>query len=180
MRTAGVRRNSPTAAFTLLELSAVVFILSILVVLAIPNLQNYMARAGEAVCMGNMRSINVGLRGYMQDHGSVWPQGPTPNDEEPWENFWLAVLKPYGMTDRTWRCPTIDSVLARGGTPRDERPRVHYIPSLFNAEPGAAYEWATQPWLIERASAHEQGALICFPDGSIKSFNKVLAELGVR
>lgn len=180
MRTTGARRNSTQAAFTLLELAAVIFILSILIVLAIPNLRHYMARAGEAVCMGNMRSINVGLRGYMQDHANVWPQGPTPNEERPWEDFWLAVLKPYGMNDRTWKCPTIDSLLTAGGAAREDRPRVHYIPTLFSAEPGAAFKWATQPWLIERASAHEQGALICFPDGSIKSFNKVLAEQGVR
>jgi type II secretory pathway pseudopilin PulG len=179
MRTAGKRRRAH-AAFTLLELAAVVFIVSLLVVLAIPNLRQFMTRAGEAGCMANMRSINVGLRGYMQDHGSVWPQGPTPNEERPWEDFWLAVLRPYGINDRTWRCPTIDSSLAAGGAAREDRPRVHYVPTLFSAEPGAAYKWATQPWLIERASAHDQGALICFPDGSIKSFSKVLAEHGVR
>lgn len=180
MRTAGDRRTTSSAAFTLLELSAVIFIISILVVMAIPNLRNYMARAGEAACMGNLRSISVGLHGYLQDHGAVWPQGPNPNEEKEWENFWLAVLRPYGMTDRSWKCPTIDAVLAAGGATREDRPRVHYVPTLFNAEPGMALKWATQPWLIERASAHENGALICFPDGSIKAFNKILAEQGVR
>ena len=34
--------------------------------------------------------------------------------------------------------------------------------------------------LIEMADAHGQGPLICFPDGSVKPFAKVLAEQGVR
>ncbi len=61
-----------------------------------------------------------------------------------------------------------------------DRPKVHYTPTMFNATPGIATRWATQPWLIERSSVHAQGALICFPDGAIKSFDKVLAEQGVR
>ena len=51
---------------------------------------------------------------------------------------------------------------------------------MFTAEPGIATRWATQPWLIERASVHKHGPHICFPDGSVKSFNKVLAEQGLR
>lgn len=168
------------AAFTLVEVVAACLIIVILVALAIPNFRHYMRRAGEAACMANMRSINVGLRGYMQEHQDVWPQGPSPNEELLWEEFWLAVLQPYGITERTWRCPTIDSSLATDGAAREDRPRVHYIPALFGPEPGAAYKWSTQPWLIERGNAHGEGALICFPDGSIKSFMKVLAEQGVR
>jgi hypothetical protein len=51
---------------------------------------------------------------------------------------------------------------------------------MFPAQPGSATQWATHPWLIERANVHRDGPHICFPDGSIKSFNKILAEQGAR
>ncbi len=159
---------------------AAVAIIVILGLLLVPNLRPYMKRAGEAACAANMRSINVALRGYLQDHKDVWPQGPAVTDEKLWEDFWLETLKPYGISERTWTCKTIVSSLADGGAKKEDMPRVHYMPTMFSAEPGIANRWSTQPWLIERANAHGKGALIGFPDGSIKPFNKVLAEGGVR
>ncbi len=173
-------RHRFAAGYTLLEVIAAVVILIILAALFIPNMRGALGRAGEARCMANMRNITVGLHGYLQDNKGVWPQGPNLNDEKPWEAFWLNVLKPYSIDEKTWQCPTMDSQLASKGMPREERPKVSYVPTLFSAEPNIATRWATQPWLIERANAHQNGALIAFQDGSIKSFNKVLAEMGVR
>jgi len=161
-------------AFTILDSVAVLAIVAILVVLAVPNFGSYARKAQEARCMANMRNITVGLRAYLQDHGNVWPQGPPPDAGAAWENFWLAVLRPYGITEKTWQCPAI---MAR---PQEDTPRVHYTPTLFPPLPGIADRWPTHPWLIERGEGHGNGALICFPDGSIKSFDKVLAEQGVR
>jgi type II secretory pathway pseudopilin PulG len=168
------------AAFSLLELLAAVAIVVLLAAVLIPNLRPYMKRAGEAACAANMRSINVALRGYLQDHKEVWPQGPGVEQGKPWEDFWLATLKPYGISAQTWTCRTIISSLADGGAKKEDMPRIHYIPTMFSAEAGIANRWATQPWLLERANAHGNGPLICFPDGSVKAFNKVLAEQGVR
>jgi hypothetical protein len=64
--------------------------------------------------------------------------------------------------------------------PDEQRPQVHYIPTMFTSEPDIANRWATQPWLIERSDAHGQGPLICFPDGSVKSAGRVVAEIGGR
>ena len=168
------------AAFTLIEVIAVLLILSILLLIFLPNMQGYMQRAGEARCMANMRAITVALHCYLQDHGNVWPQGPSPENRQPWEQFWLSTLKPYDINERTWQCPTIRSSPGFRATSASDRPRVHYTPTMFNATPGIATRWATHPWLIERSSVHPHGALICFPDGSIKPFDKVLAEQGVR
>lgn len=130
--------------------------------------------------MANMRSITVGLHGYLHDHENIWPQGPSLINEAQWEAFWLQALKNYGITEKTWQCPVFKAQLNSSGVPADERPRVHYIPTQFPDTPGIATRWATQPWLIERPSVHKNGPHICFPDGSVKSFNKVLAEQGVR
>lgn len=149
-------------------------VIAILVVLAVPNFGSFVRKAQEVRCMANMRNITVGLRGYLEDHGNVWPQGPAPQAGVAWGNFWLGVLQPYGITDKTWQCP---GIVARA---EPDTPRVHYTPTLFPAVPGIADRWPTHPWLIERGEGHGHGALICFPDGSIKSFDKVLAELGAR
>jgi type II secretory pathway pseudopilin PulG len=156
-----------------LDIVAVIAIIAILVTLAAPNVGNYLRKAQEVRCMANMRSITFALRSYMQDHRNVWPQGPSPDAGPAWEDFWLRILQPYGITDKTWQCPAVASA-------EPDAPRVHYTPTLFPAVPGIAERWSTHPWLIERGQGHGQGALICFPDGSIKSFDKVLAELGAR
>jgi type II secretory pathway pseudopilin PulG len=161
-------------AFTLVELIAVLAILVLLALLTFPNVRNYLVRAGEVRCAGNMRSIAVTLHSYLPDHAMVWPQGPAPEAGAAWENFWITTLQPYGIGASTWACPTTSSDRNSEGT------RVHYAPTLFPATPNIANRWATHPWLIERSEGHGNGALICFPDGSVKSFDKVLAELGVR
>lgn len=166
--------------FTLLEVVAAGAIIAILAVIVFPNIGKMIERAGEAGCLANMRSITLALRGYLQDHQNVWPQGPSLNEEKAWEKFWLATLKPYGITEKTWQCPSFNTALNTRGVPADERPKIHYLPTMFNAEPGNADRWSTQPWLIERTSMHKDGPHICFPDGTVKSFNKVLGEMGVR
>jgi type II secretory pathway pseudopilin PulG len=175
-----LKHRKSAEGFTLLETLISSLILGILLVLFFPNLQNFIFRSSESACIANMRGITVGLHAYLQDHQNVWPQGPSPNEEKPWEDFWLQVLKPYDIREKNWQCPAFNSALAAQGAPPEERPRVHYIPTLFPPTPGIATRWATQPWLIERPSVHKNGPHICFPDGSVKSFNKVLAEQGVR
>ncbi|MFM8887999.1 MAG: type II secretion system protein [Chthoniobacterales bacterium] len=162
------------SAFTLLEIIAVMAVLSVLTYLAIPNFKGIMLRAQAVRCQGNMRSITVGLHNYLPDNENIWPQGPSPDAGPAWEDFWLSVLQPYGITPATWRCPSI----AMGAD--EDAPKVHYMPTMFPPVKGIANRWSTHPWLIERGSGHGQGALICFPDGSVKSFDKVLAELGAR
>ena len=142
-------RSAPQpAGFTILEVLAAAIILGILALLLFPNARDWLLRAGEAGCMANMRSITVSLHSYLHDHQNVWPQGPSLNEEAAWEAFWLQPLKPYGITEKTWQCPSFNSALASKGVPADERPKVHYVPTMFTAEPGIATRWSTQPWLI--------------------------------
>lgn len=162
----------------MLELLAAIILIGILFAIFTPNLRDYMRRADEVRCTSNLRALNIALRGYMQDHKSVWPQGPSLNEEKQWELFWLATLKPYGVSPRDWKCPTIERSFVQGSEPEEKRPKLHYIPTMFTAEPDIANRWATQPWLIERGDAHGQGPLICFPDGSVKSARRVLSEQG--
>jgi len=178
-----VRTRSPhlgRGAFTILEILAAVIIVGIVAVIFFPSAREWLLRAGEARCIANMRSITIGLHSYLHDHQNVWPQGPSLIEEAAWQAFWLEPLKPYGIAENTWQCPSFNSDLASKGVPLEERPKVQYVPTTFPAEPGIATRWATQPWLIERANVHKHGPHICFPDGTVKSFSKALSELGVR
>lgn len=162
------------AAFTLIELLAVIAVIATLMALAIPNLSSLANKFQEVRCTSHMKAITQGLYNYLEDNKNIWPQGPPPNAGLPWENFWLGALQPYGIDPATWRCPGIPV--------RDtaDSPRVHYTPTLFPPVPGIAKRWTSHPWLIERGDGHGQGSLIAYPDGSVKSYHKVLAELGAR
>jgi len=177
-------RSACTGAFTIVEILAVVIILLILASFVVPNYSTWIARAQEAKCMANMRAIHVGLLGYLNDHREVWPQGPSPKEESAWANFWITTLDPYGITAKTWQCPTLAAQFRRGERAPIDGGAVHYSPTMFDDQSYTAKRLSTyplnQPWLIERADAHENGALIVFGDGSIKSFNQVLAEQGMR
>lgn len=169
-----------TRAFTILEVLAVMLILLIIITLVVPNFGTWVAKAQEARCMANMRSIHLGLSTYLNDHDDIWPQGPPPDTDAAWSEFWIRTLEPQGITASTWRCPTIAGLLRTQDNAPFDAASIHYIPTMFDATPGIARRWPTQPWLIERMDAHGNGALICFTDGSIKSFHKVLAEQGLR
>jgi len=170
----------PVKAFSLLELVFIIAIVGILVAMAIPEYPKWMAKAAEAKCMANMRSLHVGLSIYLDDHRDIWPQGPSPEAGAAWAEFWITTLESVKVPARTWECPAIYRML--GNPPREPvtDSSIHYMPTMFDGLPGTARRWPTQPWLVERADAHGNGALLCFTDGSIKSFKKLLAEMGYR
>lgn len=166
--------------FTLVEIVMVAAIFAILVALAIPEYPKWMAKASQAKCMANMRSLHVGLSTYLNDNGNVWPQGPSPEAGAAWAEFWIRTLESVDVPAGTWRCPAIQRMM--GNPPHEQitSDSIHYSPTMFDDQPGTARRWPTQPWLVERADAHGNGALLCFTDGSIKPFSKVLAEQGYR
>ena len=130
--------------------------------------------------MANMRSIHLGLSTYLNDNQDVWPQGPPPTADAAWSEFWIRTLQPQGIEAKTWQCPTIAGLIRTKGDSPFDAASIHYMPTMFVPTRGIARRWPTQPWLVERMDAHGNGALLCFTDGSIKSFNKVLAEQGLR
>jgi len=164
------------AAFTLIEVLAVLAVIAILIAFVVPNYRPLLERAQGVICASHMRSIRLAMDNYLNDHQQIWPQGPSPQEGRVWSDFWLATLAPYGITPSTWQCPTIRGSMDEAAV--EEQP-LHYMPAMFDATPGIARRWATQPWLVEIANAHGQGALVCFPDGSVKSFKQILSEQGL-
>jgi type II secretory pathway pseudopilin PulG len=70
--------------FTILEAIAMVAIVAILVVFTIPNYNTWLAKASQAKCMANMRSVHLALGNYLNDHKDIWPQGPSPLEGKAW------------------------------------------------------------------------------------------------
>lgn len=166
--------------FTLLEVLVALGIVAVLAVLLLPSAGGVVKSAREAACIANLSSIHKGLTSYLEDNGRVWPQGPSPADENEWGKFWLLTLSNYDVPPKTWQCPSILASLGQRKSADSQIPALHYMPTRFDATPGICDRWTTQPWLIERANAHGHGCLLCFPDGSVKPLAKVLAEQGFR
>ncbi len=169
-----------SSAFTLLELLAVITILSVLAAFLVPNFGRIRENAEKAKCLGNMRSLQVALASYLNDNDR-WPQCPVdPRQEKAYGEWWVKELQPYGVGPSTWQCPTIRRKVLEAGFPASEIPPIHYAPTKFDAHPSTPRKWPTQPWLIEIGNPHPGGALIAFPDGSIRGFDQVMASMGVR
>jgi len=158
--------------FTLLEVTVTVAIIAILAALIFTGGKGYFERAESVVCMNNMRNLIPALGAYVQDKGQ-WPQEPAAisnaSDDEAHEDWWITELVPYGLTEKSWQCPTIRRLVSSKSP--DGRPRLHYSPTMFDANPQTPYKWAKQPWFVEIGNMHGRGAYICFPDGSIKTIN---------
>lgn len=163
-------------AFTIIELLVAIVIIVILAAIIFKGVPFLRDRAEGVKCGQNMKSLQTSLATYLQDNGH-WPQEPKElwmaNDSNAYEDWWIQEMKPYGATDKVWQCPTI--VRRITSKREDGRPKMHYTPTMFDANPFTPYKWSTQPWLIEIGNMHGAGALVCFPDGSIKSMTDVSA-----
>ena len=122
----------------------------------------------EARCLSNMRSIHISLSNYLSDVGT-WPQIPLDLDttDQAYEAWWLWTMEPFGAPEKIWKCPVLSK--ARVTDADGYELRMHYIPADFDANPISPRRWSNMPWLVERGNNHGRGALIAFPDGSIRS-----------
>ena len=156
---------------SLLELILVIAILAVLAAIAVPAYGFFRKKAEDAACMTNLRSLHASFSSYIQDHGMVWPQNPyalkpesDPDQEAKW---WFETLESYGGTREVWLCPSERRGFAIDTD--DEHYDMTYIPTAFDDTPNRAYQWARQPWLIERGGFHNEGeANLIMPDGSMR------------
>jgi prepilin-type N-terminal cleavage/methylation domain-containing protein/prepilin-type processing-associated H-X9-DG protein len=103
-----------TAAFTLVELLAVIAIIGILAALVIMGMVKVRSSARQSQCISNLRQIGVGWQLYLADHKGVFPAfaiyqmyywggdkgtwgGPAPEDR---------ALYPYVSNMAVFKCPS--------------------------------------------------------------------------
>ncbi len=74
----GRRADRPTAGFTLIEVLVVIGIVSLLMLLLVPAVQNARQAARRLQCASNLRQIGLGLSQYITVEGQL-PAGDLPN-----------------------------------------------------------------------------------------------------
>jgi prepilin-type N-terminal cleavage/methylation domain-containing protein len=173
----GNRGASSAAAFTLLEIVIVIVVIGILATLLIPVISTMKARAQRVQCMGNLRSLYVAANLYVQQNGS-WPQiamGDSDSAEQDYANAWMAALAPFGPTQKTWICPTVQELLGNPDLSDPTDVRLDYAAMSFDDKPTTPYRWTQAPWFAEYQDVHGNGNLIIFTDGSINDVKTVTA-----
>ena len=160
-------------AFTLLELLIVLGIVVVLVAVSFPVISQLRARAQRVQCSANLRSIYIATDLFVQQNES-WPQIEESDDEDATDdsgNGWIAALKPFGISEKSWICPTVQNLL--GNPDLTQNVRVDYVATPFDDKPMTPHQWPRQPWFIEVGDVHGRGNLIIFTDGSISDLRTV-------
>jgi prepilin-type N-terminal cleavage/methylation domain-containing protein len=156
--------------FTLVETLMVLTVVGLLVTLAVPFYGIMKAKAGLAGCLGNIRVINVGLSGYLQDNNMVWPQKPSGGfngDTGQEAKYWLDTLSAYGVSQKNLICPN-DGASIKAFNDDPNTAVTSYAVCYFDETPGTAFKW-NQPWVMEHSGFHgaTRGPNMLMPDGTI-------------
>jgi type II secretory pathway pseudopilin PulG len=164
------------AALSLLEVLVVILVIGIISVLAMPIYSGLRARAQRVQCMANLKNLSVGAEQFLQQNG-YWPQiSPASESETAMQDYarsWIAILKPFNVTEKTWICPTIQNLLGNPDYLQTDNVRVDYAAMLFDDKPTTPHQWSRQPWFIETGDVHGHGNLIIFTDGSISDLKTI-------
>jgi prepilin-type N-terminal cleavage/methylation domain-containing protein len=165
-------------AFTLLEVLIVLVIIAILSILLLPAISAMRARAQRVQCMANLRSLYAATELFIQQNGS-WPQitmSDLDSAEEDYAKAWIDSLAPFGPTQKTWICPTIQNLLGNPDLSDPSNIRIDYVATAFDDKPMTPHRWPQQPWFAEVGDVHGNGNLIIFTDGSIRDLKTVAAK----
>jgi prepilin-type N-terminal cleavage/methylation domain-containing protein len=170
-------------AFTLLELLVVLCIVAILVAISFPLSSQLRSRAQRVQCSANLRSLYIATELFVQQNDS-WPQIGESDDEDDasadFGNGWIAALKEFGVTEKTWICPTVQNLLSNPDLSKPENARVDYVATPFDDKPTTPHEWPRQPWFAEVGNVHRHGNLIIFTDGSISDLDTIVKKQSAK
>ncbi len=188
-----MNRLNRDSGFTLLELLCALAVIAILATLSAPLAGNFRTRAQGLQCVTNLKGLGTSVAAYMTDHNDSWPQITRTDSsgsnsatadgqqEETTAGKWIAALSPYGVTEKTWRCPTIEAKIKTNGTTEAlKAKRLDYVPTQFDKEPGSARQWPSHPWFIERTPSHGLGPMLLQANGRVVSMQDLLKELPSR
>ncbi len=157
----------------------VIVIIAILGLLLLPVLSAMRARAQRIQCMANLRSLYAAAELYVQQNGN-WPQIPMVDDSDAADSVyarnWINALAPFGPAQKTWICPTIQSLMQNPDLSKPENVRIDYVASNFDDKPMTPHQWPRQPWFAEAGDVHGNGNLIIFTDGSISDLGTIAAK----
>lgn len=162
--------------FSVMELCVVVVIMIILIILIIPGLSWMRARAQRVQCIANLRTLYSGAELFLQQNGN-WPQisisAADSDDDQAYSKAWISALTPFGIPQKSWICPTIQTLLGNPDLSKPDNIRIDYIATAFDDKPITPHRWPRQPWFAESGDVHGNGNLIIFTDGSISDLKTI-------
>jgi len=103
-------KPSNSRAFSLVELIVTIAIIALLASLLLPTFDNMRKRSESTVCANNLQQIGLAVMQKTQDNNNTYPKiEGDPSDPayapEDGALSLLDTLRPYGITERTLRCP---------------------------------------------------------------------------
>lgn len=159
---------------SLLELLMVLVIIALLATLAFPTVGYFRAKAAYVGCVSNLKALHGGFASYLSDNQMIWPQLPEglklgEGGSSQKAEWWFNQLQPYGITKKTWVCPAADADVQKV-TETEGYYTSTYTVTRFDEQPNRAYQWISQPWVIESGDMHGvgKGPNVLFPDGRIE------------
>lgn len=177
-------RRLNNRAFTLVEVMVTVALIAVLALISVISYSKWVAHSENVVCLRRMKDIGVALGNYTVTNDG-WPQMPASMEnaeEKEFVKWWIEKMKPYGVAQSTWLCPTDDKERKKAAKiaaiERDEY-EATYIPTDFDDGRDTPYKWR-QPWLIERSSYHGNGQNVLMPDGSIRPFLNPMSQVPTK
>ena len=151
------------------------------VTLSFPVISVLRGRAQRSQCTANLRSLHIAADLYLQEIGS-WPQiRLTSQDESAQHDYarqWIDTLKPFGPVEKTWICPTIQSLSGKSDYLDPQNIRSDYFAMPFDDKPVTPHRWPRQPWFVEVGDIHGNGNLMVFADGRVSDLKTVTAAAG--
>jgi hypothetical protein len=127
--------------------------------------------------MSNLKTLYAAAEMFVQQNGS-WPQIRMTDEsdaaEQTYAQNWITALKPFGPTQSSWICPTIQVLMQNPDLTKPENVRVDYLATPFDDKPTTPHQWPRQPWFAETGDVHGNGNLLIFTDGSITDVKSVV------
>lgn len=104
-------------AFSLIELLIVIAIIAVLGGIAVPVSLSMIAKSREAACLGNLRSIGIGLQGYLQDNNNRLPVLALGRESKSSQEPVLeTVILGYLEDEESFHCPADKEQFAKTGS----------------------------------------------------------------
>lgn len=153
--------------FTLTELLVVIAIIATLVGIGFPVTRSFIGKSRQSACLGQLRSIGVGLQAYLQDHNQTMPVlaagRASKADESP---VLETVLLPYLENPEVFRCPADQQQFDKSGSSylwNSTQSGLHVTKLAFfgmNNRPEAT------PLIFDKESWHPNGVNFLYADSS--------------
>ena len=105
------------SGFTLVELLIVIAIIAVLTGVAVPVGLSMRDKSREAACMGNLKSIGVGLQLYLQDNNNLLPVLALGRESKSSQEPVLeTVLLEYLESPDVFQCPADEEQFEKTGS----------------------------------------------------------------